>query len=536
MSLLGLFIAAFAAHTHAQTAPTGTIRGAVSNAATGNNLNNAGIRVQGSTQEYLTDRDGSFTVMGLAPGSYDLTVSYTGLDPQTRTVTVGPGETARQNFELTSGIYKMDTVVVASELEGNAAELNKQKKSDVFMQSVSTDMLGVSPQGNIGEFLKYIPGLLVDYGTVSDASSVTMRGQDAESTLFTFDGVVPAATGFTPRANQPGDQSSRAMNFRDMTIDNIESIEVFKAPPPWMAPSTGGVINAVTRNAFAQKGRRLTVGFTLYANSDMLSLQPIEGPGQRSTYRIKPGGRLNYSEAFLNNTLGVSFTFGESHIINPRHVNQMAYAPVVAGTAANPITDASLQRFNNYTIMDGPEVRVRRNLGLDLDYKLGAHTVLKLSVKHNDYFNQGRFQHFRLFPVANSSLIEPAFTDTDITFRNGQVNVFTDYNDSHSQSYGYTGRVEHRLGPWRIDYSASYSKSDAHVYDMPDFVNGMTFLLAPNRGVGLRVRTSPDQAAPTAIERVSFYDTIARNLAVEVTLARNDIGLVFSREAASFST
>jgi iron complex outermembrane recepter protein len=493
----------------AATGATGAIRGTVSNAATGNHLNDASVQVKGVRQEFLTERDGSYAIPGLAPGTYELTVSYTGLDPEKRTVSVGMGETARQDFALTSGIYKMDTFVVASELEGNAAQLNRQKKADVFTQAVSTDMLGVSPEGNIGEFLKYVPGLLVDYGTVSDARSVSMRGQDAESTLFTFDGMVPAATGFAPRANNANDVSSRAMDFRDMTIDNVESIEVFKAPPAWMAPATGGVINAVTKNAFAQKGRRLTTVFTLYGNSDMLSLQPIEGPGQRSTYRIKPGGRLNYSEAFLNNTLGVSFSYGETHIINPRHVYQMAYAPVVAGTAANPVTDATPLRFSQFTVMDGPEVRVRRNIGLDADYKLGAHTVLKLSTKFNNTYNQGRFQHFRIRNVANSSIVEPGATDTDITFRNAEVSPFSDYNDSNNQSFGYTGRVEHRFGDWRVDYSASYSKSDAHVWDMPDYVQGLTFNLATNRGVGLRIRTSPDSPAPVEITQFTgpdFYD------------------------------
>jgi iron complex outermembrane recepter protein len=221
---------------HAAAAGTAVIRGTVSNAATAANLGNASVHVKGTAQEVLTERDGSYVIAGLPAGTHEVVVSYVGLDAQARTVSVGPGETARLDFALTAELYKMDKFVVASEVEGNAAQLNKQKKSDVFMQSVSADMLGAIPQGNIGEFLKYIPGLLVDYGTVSDANTVSMRGQDAESTLFTFDGVVPAATGFASRAGNANDVSSRALAFRDTTIDNVESIEVFKAPPPWMAP------------------------------------------------------------------------------------------------------------------------------------------------------------------------------------------------------------------------------------------------------------------------------------------------------------
>lgn len=104
-------------------APTATIRGTVSNAATAAHLNHVSVRVKGQPNEYLTERDGSYVIVGLAPGTYDLTVSYLGLDPETRTVSVGPGETARQDFNLTSTIYKLDTIVVAAEVEGNAGIL-----------------------------------------------------------------------------------------------------------------------------------------------------------------------------------------------------------------------------------------------------------------------------------------------------------------------------------------------------------------------------------------------------------------------------
>jgi hypothetical protein len=67
----------------ATTGPVGTIRGVVSSGATGNNLNNASVRVKGAPHEVLTDRDGSFEIT-LAPGQYEVVVSYTGLEPETR--------------------------------------------------------------------------------------------------------------------------------------------------------------------------------------------------------------------------------------------------------------------------------------------------------------------------------------------------------------------------------------------------------------------------------------------------------------------
>ena len=243
----------------------------------------------------LTDREGRFTLEGVPAGAATVTVSYTGLDDSSQPVNVIAGQTVRRDVALTSAIYRLDAFVVASEIEGNAAAVNTQKKSDSFMQAISADTLGNVAEGNIGEFLRYVPGIQVNFSN-ADASTVSMRGQDPEATVFTFDGQIPAAAGTPPRSSTgSSDASSRAFEFSQATIANIETIEVFKAPPPWMSPSTGGVVNAVTKNAFAQKGRRFSTTLPLSANSEMMNWT-MDGPGSRPTKRIKPGGSVDYSE------------------------------------------------------------------------------------------------------------------------------------------------------------------------------------------------------------------------------------------------
>ena len=469
-------------------AGTGSITGAVSNQSTRLFLDRAEIKIDGTTRAVLTDRDGTYDFTGLAPGAYNLVVSYTGLDAEQRTVNVTAGAKATQDFALTSGIYKLGAFTVAAEIEGNAAAVNQQKKSDVFIQAISTDTLGIVPDGNIGEFLRYVPGLQVNFSN-ADASTVSMRGQDPESTLFTFDGQIPAAAGTPPRSSTgSSDASSRAFEFSSATISNIETIEVFKAPPPWMAPSTGGVINAVTKNAFQQKGRRFTTTFTLSANSEMLRLGEVPGPGARPTSRLKPGGGLSYSEAFLNNTLGLTFSYFESNVINPQHNYGMTYSPFVAGTVANPVTAASRFNVNTFT--------------LGGDYKLGQRTVLKLKTSYNSFLNQSRSHTFRVKP----GVIDPASTTTDVTLRNTGVDVFDDYSDQIGVSYGYVGSIEHRIGEWKFDGSASYSKSDSKVTDLPSMIQSVQFNLVAAQGVTVRMTASPDTPAPLTLTQTAGPD------------------------------
>ncbi len=481
---------------------TGTIAGTVANSNTRQFLASAEVRIAGTNNAALTDRDGSFTLRNVAPGSVQLEVSYDGLDTEKRAVTVSGGKTSREEFNLTTGIYKLAAFTVAAEVEGNAATVNQQKKSDVFIQAISADTLGILPDGNIGEFLRYVPGIQVNF-TNADASNVSMRGQDPEATLFTFDGQIPAAAGTPPRSSTgSSDASSRAFEFSSATIANIETIEVFKAPPPWMSPSTGGVINAVTKNAFAQKGRRFATTFTLSANSEMLRLGRVPGPGARPTYRLKPGGGVNYSEAFLNNTLGLTLSYFESNVINPQHNYAMGYSPVVAGTVANPVNENSRYNVNTFTLVDGPQVKNRRTLSLGGDYKLGQNTVLKLKTSFNGFLNQSRSHTFRVRP----GTIDAASTTTDATIRNALVDVFDDYSDQVGNSYGYVGSIEHRLGAWKFDGSASYSKSDSKVTDLPSMIQSVQFNLVAAQGVVVRMTANPETPAPLTLVQTAGPD------------------------------
>jgi TonB-dependent receptor len=504
IALLGLVVVCA---VRAADAATGAVTGVVSNAATRLFLEKAEVKV--GNRSTLTDREGRFTLEGVPAGTVNFTVSYTGLDDASQTVTVTAGQTTRRDVALPSAIYKLDAFVVASEIEGNAAAINTQKKSDSFMQAISADTLGNVAEGNIGEFLRYVPGIQVNFSN-ADASTVSMRGQEPEATVFTFDGQIPAAAGTPPRSSTgSSDASSRAFEFSQATIANIETIEVFKAPPPWMSPSTGGVVNAVTKNAFAQKGRRFSTTLTLSANSEMMQWT-MDGPGSRPTNRIKPGGSVNYSEAFLNNTLGLSLSYFESNVINPSHNYAMTYSPFTAGTVANPVTEQSRFNVNTFTLVDGPQVKNRRTLSLNADYKLGEHTVLKLRTSANTYLSQNRSHTFRVKP----GTIDAASTTTDATLRNTLVDVFNDYSDSVSASYGFVGAVEHRYGPWKVDYSANYSKSDSKVTDLPAMIQSMQFNLVAADAITVRMTASPDTPAPLSLVQTTgpdLYDLASYN-------------------------
>jgi len=119
MTLTGLVIASLLAVSiaaHAQNA-TGNIRGYV---RTQDGAPAPSVQVtaretsMGTTRGTATNADGFYSLMGLRPGSYELTVRRIGFAAQTRTAVVQIGATNLQDFSLTANATQLASVVVTA--------------------------------------------------------------------------------------------------------------------------------------------------------------------------------------------------------------------------------------------------------------------------------------------------------------------------------------------------------------------------------------------------------------------------------------
>src|SRR5690606_32950388 len=107
MLLLLLVIFSFS-HAYAQN---GSITGTVMNDK-GENLPGATVSVEEKGTNVMVDSDGKYTITGLAPGTYKLSVSFVGYDSAERTVTVCDNETQTADFVLLTTARTIDEVVV----------------------------------------------------------------------------------------------------------------------------------------------------------------------------------------------------------------------------------------------------------------------------------------------------------------------------------------------------------------------------------------------------------------------------------------
>lgn len=210
-------------------AQTGTIQGRVFNPATKEYIGNAEVRLEGTNQVTYTEADGSFRFGNVPAGSATLAVTFTGYSTAKETLNVASGETAVREINLTSSVtvtkaagevLQLSAFTVSSEREGNSKAIMSQKRNMNVTTSVASDVFGDVTDGNLGEFLKFLPGVDVDY-VESETRGPRLGGMDAQYTGVSYDGTRVASAD----ANRTGDLG-RATSFEAFSISSIESIEI----------------------------------------------------------------------------------------------------------------------------------------------------------------------------------------------------------------------------------------------------------------------------------------------------------------------
>lgn len=92
----------------------------------------------GFTQETVTGVDGSFTLPGLRPGTYEIRVVMDQFKPQSKTVSVLVGQTITLDFRVTADVIYTETVSVV----GNSRLIDTRKSEIARSSSARTRRTG----------------------------------------------------------------------------------------------------------------------------------------------------------------------------------------------------------------------------------------------------------------------------------------------------------------------------------------------------------------------------------------------------------
>lgn len=371
---------AFALPAFAQ-AGGGEIAGRVLNVGTGRYLNNARVTIDGTTREVFTNEYGEYRLSDVPAGTVTVRVAYTGLDTKSEQITVTAGQSATLNFDLTSAdrygkdekIVQLDTFVVQSnrEYEGNALATNEQRYAPNVKVVMAADAFGAVNEGNPGEFLKYLPGVSVDY-VAADVRTVSVRGFASNFSNVYWDGMrlTSSASG----------SSNRVFEFEQVSINNTSRTEIVKLPTPDLpADSLGGAVNFVSKNAFERKGAQFNYRVYMNMNSENTDLfQKTPGPGQKKTFKVLPNVDFDYTLP-VNDRFGIVITGLSSN----QHVEQHRWQPTWnhqqgGATPTNPY-------LQQWQIQDGPKTTNRASIGIKADWKVAKNQTLSVAYQDNYY-------------------------------------------------------------------------------------------------------------------------------------------------------
>lgn len=384
----------------AQTPATGSVEGRVKNQVSGENLYNARVAVKGTNIMAFTDGSGLYRLNDLPGGPVTLRVFFTGLDEQEVKVDITPRLTVTQDIGLTSkarygadsDTVKLDAFTVQSTRETNAGAIavNEQRVATNIKSVVSTSEFGTIPDDNPGEFLKWLPGVGVEY-FANNITGVNVRGLGAVNTEINFDGM--------PIASANADGTSRQFELKGASAADIARVEVRKLPlPEDSANSIGGSINFIRRTAFEFSRRRISYDAHFTTDGEKLTLADREGPKDRKQQYWRPNWKIDWVEP-LTKDLGFVFTMGQTNQIVRTHWNNPTWsygsaaqlAQAQADSAAGkPLTTVSLLNpaMTAMLLHDAPIEDNRDNVSLRFDWRPVRTLTLGYSIGYTRYYNQ----------------------------------------------------------------------------------------------------------------------------------------------------
>jgi TonB-dependent receptor len=469
----------------------GAVSGRVLNVTTRDYVSSAEVRLQGTELSVTTASDGSYRLTPVPAGPAVITVSYTGTKPAQVALTIAAGQTVTHDFELKSTLHgakadevvKLGAFVVSSEREGNAKAIMEQRNSMNITNSVSSELFGDVAEGNVGEFLKNIPGVDLDY-VGPDSRGPRLSGMDPQYVGVSVDGFKMASSD----GSQGLGGGARSFSFDQVSINSIDRIEVnFTSSAEMDANAPAGTINLKSKRAFERKGRRISWQANFMANTDRFSLRPSYGPGDSQTRKFRPGGILEYSDVFFGNRLGVVLNISES--------NQYALQQRVTtnyNTAFTP-TDTRPFVFASNGFVQQPKLSERFTPTLTVDFKATPSLVLSLGAMYNWYDTFFDNRAVTVSAANRAAVLGDGLTNFRIANSGGSVALSTNHSHKIARTRTLTPKFEFSRGGLVVDGALHYSISTNQYEAM---IRGGPVNVPTNALTGLEftvVRTSPTE-------------------------------------------
>lgn len=405
----------------------GTIRGRIIDASK-QTLPGASIYIENLRTGVTSDVNGYYTFSNLNPGTYTIKISYVGYSPVEMKITIPAGRTLEKDVVLNEGLELQEVVVVGGAFQGQRRAINSQKNSLGITNVVSADQVGKFPDSNIGDALKRISGINVQYDQ-GEARFGQVRGTSADLSSVTINGNrIPSAEGDT-----------RNVQLDLIPADMIQTIEVNKVVTPDMdGDAIGGSINLVTKNSPYKRTITATAGsgYNWISEKAQLNLG------------------FTYGDRFFNDKLGIMLSASYQNAPSGSDDVEFVWDTDSKGTIC--LTDYQIRQY--YVTRERQSYSAAFDWDINANHKLFFKGIFN---NRNDWENRYRLTLKDLNKDVNKKK-EGAVADNKASVRL-QTKAGSPNNRNarleRQRTMDFTLGGEHLFGKLSMDWNASYARA-----------------------------------------------------------------------------
>ena len=396
----------------------GTVRGRIVDGSK-QILPGASIYIDKLHTGVTSDINGFYTLPNLDPGTYTLKVSYVGYDPVLINITIPEGKTLEKDVVMKEGV-ELQEVVIGGALQGQNRAINAQKSNLGITNIVSADQVGKFPDSNIGDALKRISGINVQYDQ-GEARFGQVRGTSADLSSVTINGNrVPSAEGDT-----------RNVQLDLIPADMVQTIEVNKVITPDMdADAIGGSINLVTKNSPYKRIISATAG----------------SGWNKVSEKAQTNLGFTYGDKFFNDKLGLIVSASYQYAPSGSDNTEFEWKQ----------TDAGELYLKNYEIRQYYVTRERQSYSAALNWDITSNHKLffkGIFNNRNDWENRYRTTLKDLNKESVNNTADVRIQTKGGTPDNKNARL------EQQRTMDFTLGGEHLLGKVSVDWNVSYAKA-----------------------------------------------------------------------------
>lgn len=471
--LCGILAVVLSVSAQAQTS-SGSIIGRVRNTATQEFVRNVEVRIEGTGLNAISEDGGYYQLLNVPAGTVMLVTSYPGHAPARAKIFVETGATVSCDLIVvpmdlprsSDAAVRLDAFFVSAERDGQAKALAEQRAAMNVKTVMASDNFGEIAEGNIGEFLKFMPGIVLDY-LETIPRTARIGGMEARYGYVTIDG-----NNLANGSSSSFGTDSRQFEFEAISISNIESVEVNRTLSADMsADAPAGTINLRTKSAFDRERSHFSYTIGLIGNQYEHSLRRVPRHDDGLHAKARPTASFDYSNTFFDRKLGVSFNAVSTNVFKEQFRHSLAYSYTTAAAVA-----AGQPLITSINFKDGPTLTEKTAAGLKFEYRPFPNLIVMLTSSYAYY--DDTFINRNLSFVVGSSNIAAGSSMTKIVALPSGANTATRLDlsgvsdDRRKDTTHLALGFKYRQNRLRLDGLASYSRSREHRGGLQDNMAG----------------------------------------------------------------